>query len=455
MADGMDRLQRRRPRLKLWHIGVGLVCLAVAGVLMMRWHWRYEFHRQIEAIRAAGLPVTWQELDAWYPWPSSGRNAADWVLGAEDCCWRLTAADARRLEQIVSRSTTGLGLEEPLPDDLKALLERHIESNAKALALLHEVGTDFEGRYPVDLSKGWAASTRHITSVRDSVTLLGLEAALCAEHQDPNGTTRALQAALFVAASVDKEPLLSSHTVRMWGSVWAAWALERALRHVEFTEGQLARLHQAFGDIRGSDGLRRALVGNRCMFLSAFEQSTSLDPRAFGRLPPVPILEAYDALGLSAREGTAFLDYVQECIRIADLPAFQRLQASRNADARYLCRPDALLLSKMASMSGLMRQETRAVAWLETAATALAAERYRLGQGRFPDAVDQLVPDYLAAVPVDPFDGAPLRYRRADRGFVVHSVGEDGRDDGGQGHRPTGGGKSDASGYDITFTVER
>ncbi len=106
-------------------------------------------------------------------------------------------------------------------------------------------------------------------------------------------------------------------------------------------------------------------------------------------------------------------------------------------------------------MSGQIRQETRAVAWLEVTATALAVERYRLARGKLPEALGQLVPDYLAAVPEDPFDGTPLRYRRTERGFVVYSVGEDGNDDGGKAVAPTVQGKPAARGYDITFTRER
>jgi hypothetical protein len=62
----------------------------------------------------------------------------------------------------------------------------------------------------------------------------------------------------------------------------------------------------------------------------------------------------------------------------------------------------------------------------------VAAERYRLARGTWPPALDALVPDLLAKVPADPFDGEPLRYRRLDDRIVVYSVGDDGRDDGGE-----------------------
>jgi hypothetical protein len=43
-----------------------------------------------------------------------------------------------------------------------------------------------------------------------------------------------------------------------------------------------------------------------------------------------------------------------------------------------------------------------------------------------------LVPAVLSRVPLDPFDAAPLRYRRLDKGVVVYSIGPDGEDNGGK-----------------------
>ena len=64
--------------------------------------------------------------------------------------------------------------------------------------------------------------------------------------------------------------------------------------------------------------------------------------------------------------------------------------------------------------------------------TVIALERYRLRQGRPPNDLAALVPELLSAVPIDPMSGKPLSYRLAEGGtFALYSVGEDGRDDGG------------------------
>ena len=61
----------------------------------------------------------------------------------------------------------------------------------------------------------------------------------------------------------------------------------------------------------------------------------------------------------------------------------------------------------------------------------MAAERFRLDNGRFPISLEQLVPSYLQKVPLDPFDHQPMRYRLTGERAVIYSVDEDLKDDGG------------------------
>jgi hypothetical protein len=61
--------------------------------------------------------------------------------------------------------------------------------------------------------------------------------------------------------------------------------------------------------------------------------------------------------------------------------------------------------------------------------TLLAVKAYKLDKGRLPETLEQLVPEYLDAVPIDDFDGKPLRYNAAKK--IIYSVGEDLEDNGG------------------------
>jgi hypothetical protein len=46
--------------------------------------------------------------------------------------------------------------------------------------------------------------------------------------------------------------------------------------------------------------------------------------------------------------------------------------------------------------------------------------------------LNDLAPEFFSAIPIDPYDGKPLRYHpNADGTYLLYSVGENGVDDGG------------------------
>ncbi|HSY16925.1 MAG TPA: hypothetical protein VK815_01260 [Candidatus Acidoferrales bacterium] len=64
--------------------------------------------------------------------------------------------------------------------------------------------------------------------------------------------------------------------------------------------------------------------------------------------------------------------------------------------------------------------------------TAIALKRFQLKHGKWPEKLDELAPEFMASVRIDPYDGKPLKYHAtADGGYLLYSVGEDGTDDGG------------------------
>ena len=94
-------------------------------------------------------------------------------------------------------------------------------------------------------------------------------------------------------------------------------------------------------------------------------------------------------------------------------------------------------------------------AQLRAITTLVAAERFRLATGRWPTELADLVPRYLPAVPTDPYDGKPLRYRKVSDGIVVYAIGAELKDHGGKVQIPpqVPGWKYDLPGMDIGFKL--
>lgn len=74
----------------------------------------------------------------------------------------------------------------------------------------------------------------------------------------------------------------------------------------------------------------------------------------------------------------------------------------------------------------------RNVALIRLLRCELAIRAFAARHGRKPNALSELVPEWLPDVPDDPFGAGQLIYRPNDEGYVLYSVGPNRRDDGGQ-----------------------
>ena len=64
---------------------------------------------------------------------------------------------------------------------------------------------------------------------------------------------------------------------------------------------------------------------------------------------------------------------------------------------------------------------------------AYALASYHRDQGRYPPDLAPLSPKYVSEVPQDLFSSKPLVYRPSENGYLLYSVGMNGKDDGGRG----------------------
>ena len=78
---------------------------------------------------------------------------------------------------------------------------------------------------------------------------------------------------------------------------------------------------------------------------------------------------------------------------------------------------------------------------------AIAVELFRRKHGKLPETLEELVPDFLPQLPLDPFDGQPLRFLVRDDAYVIYSIGADRVDNGGQTQQNPN--------HEIIFTVKR
>lgn len=82
------------------------------------------------------------------------------------------------------------------------------------------------------------------------------------------------------------------------------------------------------------------------------------------------------------------------------------------------------------SRAFVMQDQARERSQLAILAYALAA--YKADKGSYPASLADLAPTYLKEIPKDIFTDKDLIYRKTDSGFILYSVGENQKDDGGK-----------------------
>jgi hypothetical protein len=85
--------------------------------------------------------------------------------------------------------------------------------------------------------------------------------------------------------------------------------------------------------------------------------------------------------------------------------------------------------SMLPALGAAMARKAQSDAQLQATRTILALRAYQLTHRNLPQDLSALVPEFLDEVPVDDFDGQPLRYSAERK--IVYSVGKNLKDDGG------------------------
>jgi len=140
-----------------------------------------------------------------------------------------------------------------------------------------------------------------------------------------------------------------------------------------------------------------------------------------------------------------FADHARTMIRnVSRNPAqYERSEAGRMLDEFSKRNPIAyrniggkmLIGMVLPAMGGVAKESLDERVWNRLTRLLIAIRRYHLATGGLPESLDKLVPQYIDAVPVDLFDGKPIRYDPAKK--IIYSIGTDCEDNGGDEEKDT------------------
>jgi hypothetical protein len=130
----------------------------------------------------------------------------------------------------------------------------------------------------------------------------------------------------------------------------------------------------------------------------------------------------------------ALADFDDELSRTASSTRspFRFAASFMNTQVRSSLVSDTVLGLMLSAVSAATNAEDRANAQLDLTRVAAALAVFRAEQGEYPEKLEQLMPAVVAKVPTDLYSEKPFIYKRMpDGGYLLYSVFENGKDDGG------------------------
>jgi hypothetical protein len=357
-----------------------------------------------------------------------------------------------------------------------------VAQNAELFTSLHQLIDKPNFDFGVGYQKGVVDlnfTNLHLATLKAIAMRLGIASLDRLHRGDAAGAVTDVRTMLAIAQGTERERLVISELVRIAITAITVNDIWEILQSTKVTEQQLAALQKDFASLEFLRAEENALEMERvtgAITLTEFRSSNSTLLHYLLMVENIPWVSsekkttAMDLIRLRSRvvRWQYWWSYPDELRTLRGYQAL--LNAARSASTNYalssaqselesniakLSIPDAnefvglsdpmktdmhfLLSSSIRSLEKTFSRVSKMEAAKQLTVAAIALKRYHLKHAAYPESLTALVPEFLSEVARDPMDGQILRYRlNADGTFLLYSIGDDDKDDGGNPNPPAG-----------------
>jgi hypothetical protein len=432
IEEALARRKERRRRVgrRVMIGAAAFVLLSAVAILIAYLAWQARGKAQLAAeiadIRARGEPLTPDEVADYYASQTSGGPEAEALLKALEP-FRYEARKRWSDVPLVgdAHNEPCPALKEPFAPDHQGRIHEYLQHAAPHHEALHKAATYTEPLYYPTVYTLRPDVDRASYHVRYAARSLRLEFQELARRPDVAACLRNLETRRMLAESLCKSPDGLALATRR--AIYYDLCLDVLLlaEGAKLSDAQLLRLQSLTSGVEFRSQFAETLLGDRTTYYDAFLSfpETTSSPGQVQR---------YEDCALMLR-------MMRKHYNTARLPFPQLLDA--NAAVRrelYELVPydDPFLQHRFHITQSLVicwaepLNAARAEAQCSLTSAALGVHRYILRHRQAPQSLGALVPEFLAAVPLDPFDGKPLRYIN-EEAVILYSLNINRQDDGG------------------------
>jgi hypothetical protein len=366
---------------------------------------------ELQKLREAGIPTTIEELNLpEIPDEENGARVYREAFALMDSLRKQYKDDWQYMPY------EGTVKWEDATEEQKKRITDLILNNPEFIKLYLLLGKaiDMKCRFLTDeeLGEGAGIMLPHLAKLRGAARLLAARAKIESESGNIDNALYHALICFRTAKSLSYEPILISSLVRIAiGSI----AISTLQEIVNKGDAEIGFYEEALQEIKKERG--------------SFIVSFGLQGESI-----LCGLWLYKKGHVAENDIVFYLQTISKSILLAKDPYWKARDELRKTDESIHALDKGKYFLSSQLLPALFRYfllEARFDALLGAAEIGLANRIYRQANGKFADTLNQLAPEILPALTLDPFTGKDYIYRKTDTGFIVYSVGEDEKDDGG------------------------
>ncbi len=332
------------------------------------------------------------------------------------------------------------------------------------LTELHAMKVHPKVRYPIayKLDEPFSILLPHLAKIKGLIQESSLQASAELAAGQTNQAFETIKLMLWFCDSLDHEMFLISQLVRIASQQITTQPIWEGLAQHKWSEAQLKEMQERLLRVNFIAGLDSSLADERAGGLTAIDwiRKKKMRGDAMSMFDDAePGGNGRDANGLAFKNLAGWLipngwfyfemtshgrlmDMMTQGTwepatglihpRVVDETNLQLMQQFSRGPVDMIWNHYLFAKLTMPALENSSKKFARAQATAHQAALACAIERYHIAQGKYPDALTDLVPKYLAKIPHEVVSTNAMRYQQTAQGYVLYSTAWDGKDDGGE-----------------------
>ncbi len=426
---------------------LALVAAVLIPVTISKMIGRYALRAQLQRLRDAGESLTFDEFQSRLPALADADNSA-LILDEIKGPWASPWENREKWREVPLLGDEKLPLwSEPWPIRIHESAKAFVDEHESLLARLDAIHNMPRGRHAINFAANpLEILLPSIGPLRPVAKLEVLAALRDATESNPDAALARCVTMVNISASLHDTPILIFALVSIFVESLAIDAAERVLSFGETSDEAVRSLQVSLEGNQQHEFFLNGMRGERLFHLAIadyadrHDMTQAMESVGIPRVAGVPT-SSWLLSGVLELNTAKSLELQTDFINAADSPR-SAIEAAKEHELAVRCLPAQYFVSKvlLGSYSRACELSAMHIAGVRCARVALAAERFRLDRSHWPAELAELVPEYIDAIPLDPFDGQPLRYKMDSDRVAIYSIGLNGVDDRGDvSERPRNG----------------